>query len=188
MPRCMPLSTTVERCVRRVVTLGAWTSRSGLPSRPSGAASAVRRCSTLSIFNDVAAGPTRSRAACVPTVRRTLPRFAAIGILSVAVDVSLLVLLHSVVGVELVASTSVSFAASLVVNYSLNHVWVFDVAGVSWQRFFRYGVLVLINFALTLALVTGLTSLGLYYLVAKALAVAVGAVINFTGYRFWVFR
>ncbi len=131
--------------------------------------------------------PTWCAPARVLTVRSTLPRYAASGVASVAVDLSLLTVLHSVLGVGLVASTSLSFAASLLVNYSLNHVWAFDAGAVSWRRFFRYGVLVLINFGLTLVLVTGLTSLGVYYLVAKALAVGVGAVINFSGYRSWVF-
>jgi putative flippase GtrA len=134
------------------------------------------------------AEPTQSGPANAPTIRRTLSRYTAVGVISVAVDLSLLALLRSVAGVALVTATSLSFAASLLVNYSLNHLWAFDVDGVSWRRLSRYGVLVLINFGLTLALVTGLTSLGVYYLLAKALAVLVGATINFTGYRTWVFR
>jgi putative flippase GtrA len=89
--------------------------------------------------------------------------------------------------VVLVLATAVSFAASVVVNYSLNHVWSFDAGRLSWRRLSRYGVLVAVNLALTLALVGGLTELGVFYLVAKGIAVVLGAVINFTGYRYWVF-
>jgi putative flippase GtrA len=121
-------------------------------------------------------------------IKHVLPRYAAVGALSVAVDLSLLTVLHSVAHVALIAATSISFGAALVVNYSLNHVWAFDAAGLSWHRFSRYGVLVVINFGLTLALVSGLTRVGVYYLVAKALAVGIGAAINFTGYRSWVFN
>jgi putative flippase GtrA len=49
-------------------------------------------------------------------------------------------------------------------------------------------VLVAINLGLTLGIVTGLSSLGVYYLIAKVIAVVIGAGINFTGYRKWVFR
>lgn len=100
---------------------------------------------------------------------------------------SLLTGLHSFGRVPLVPATAVAFAVAVVVNYSLNHVWAFDVDGLSWRRFARYGVLVAVNLGLTLALVAGLTDAGVYYLVAKGIAVVLGAVINFTGYRYWVF-
>lgn len=122
------------------------------------------------------------------SLRVVLPRYTATGVLSVAVDVSLLALLHSALTVALVPATLIAFAASLVVNYSLNHVWAFDVNGLVWTRLSRYAVLVVINLGLTLGIVTGLTSIGVYYLIAKAIAVLLGAAINFTGYRLWVFR
>jgi putative flippase GtrA len=116
-----------------------------------------------------------------------LTRYAAVGALSVVIDLSVLTVLHSLAHVALIVATSISFASALIVNYSLNHLWAFDVAGVSLRRFSRYGVLVVINFALTLGLVGGLTKVGVFYLVAKAIAVGIGAIINFTGYRYWVF-
>jgi putative flippase GtrA len=120
--------------------------------------------------------------------RVVFPRYAAVGALSVAIDVGLLSLLHSVAHVELILATTLSFAAALLVNYSLNHVWAFDAGGLSWHRLYRYAVLVVINYGITVGLVAGLTSVGAYYLVAKAIAVAIAACINFTGYRLWVFR
>jgi putative flippase GtrA len=121
-------------------------------------------------------------------LRVVLPRYAAVGALSVAIDVGLLSLLHSVAQVELILATTLSFAAALIVNYSLNHVWAFDADGLSWHRIYRYAVLVVTNYGITVGVVAGLTSVGAYYLVAKAVAVAIGACINFTGYRLWVFR
>jgi putative flippase GtrA len=134
----------------------------------------------------VVAPPTD--AARARALRVALPRYAAVGVLSVGIDVGLLTLLHSVANVELVLATTISFGCALVVNYSLNHVWAFDADGMSWHRLARYAVLVLINYGITVALVTGLTRAGVYYLVAKAIAVAIAACINFTGYRTWVFR
>jgi putative flippase GtrA len=117
-----------------------------------------------------------------------LPRYIAVGLLSVIVDVGSLTVFHSVLNLGLLLATIIAFAIALVLNYSLNHVWAFDADGLSWHRIFRYGVLVAVNFGLTLSIVTGLSSLGLYYLVAKAIAVVIAAVINFTGYRLWVFK
>jgi putative flippase GtrA len=117
-----------------------------------------------------------------------LPRYVAIGVLTVAIDISLLALLHSAAGVALVPATLIAYTVSLVFNYSLNHVWAFGADGLVWTRLARYAVLVAINLGLTLAIITGLTSLEVYYLLAKVIAVAVGASINFVGYRKWVFR
>ena len=33
-----------------------------------------------------------------------------------------------------------------------------------------------------------LTQIGVFYLLAKLVAIAVNAVVNFTAFRFWVFR
>jgi putative flippase GtrA len=110
-----------------------------------------------------------SAAAPVPpeaSVRVLLPRYAAVGVLSVAIDVGSLTLLHSV----------------------LNHVWAFDADGLLGRRVLRYAVLVAINFSLTIAIVSGLSALGVFYLLAKAVSVSITAVVNFTGYRLWVFR
>jgi putative flippase GtrA len=117
-----------------------------------------------------------------------LPRYTAIGIVTVAIDISLLALLHSAAGVALIPATLLAYGVSLVFNYSLNHVWAFGADGLVWTRLSRYAVLVAINLGLTIGMVVGLTALGLYYLLAKVIAVGTGAIINFTGYRKWVFR
>jgi putative flippase GtrA len=132
-----------------------------------------------------------SAAAPVPpeaSVRVLLPRYAAVGVLSVAIDVGSLTLLHSVLGVDLIGSTTIAFALALSVNYTLNHVWAFDADGLLGRRVLRYAVLVAINFSLTIAIVSGLSALGVFYLLAKAVSVSITAVVNFTGYRLWVFR
>jgi putative flippase GtrA len=121
-------------------------------------------------------------------VQSLLARFVAVGALSVGSDVVVLYLLHSVLGVPLLAATGVGYGVSLVINYSLNHSWVFDAEGQHHRRVVRYLTLVGFNVASTFAFVGGLTAAGLYYLLAKVVAVAVNAVVNFTGFRFWVFR
>ena len=44
-----------------------------------------------------------------------------------------------------------------------------------------------INAGITLAIVTGLTAAGMYYLLAKFVAIVVIACINYVAYRTWVF-
>jgi putative flippase GtrA len=117
-----------------------------------------------------------------------LVRFLAAGGVSAAVDVGLLALLHSGLRVPLVAATSIAFWTSLGVNFALNRQWVFTRPGPGLRRqVFRYLIAVGINYLTTLALVTGLTAIGLAYLVAKLAAMAVTACWNYLLYRFWIF-
>lgn len=132
--------------------------------------------------------PLVERPPAASPLRLVVPRYAAVGVLSVAVDVGTLTILHSGFGVTLVLATTIAFAVALCVNYTLNHVWAFDVDGFVGRRMARYAVLVAVNYGITIAIVTGLTALGVFYLLAKAVSVAVAAAVNFTGYRLWVFR
>lgn len=115
-----------------------------------------------------------------------LLRFATTGVLSIGIDVVVLALLHQKVGLPLALAVSIAYFSSLVVNYTLNHNWVFEAEGNHHQRLLRYGCLVVVNYATTVTIVTGLSHF-MYYLLAKGVAVAVNAVINFTGFRLWVF-
>jgi putative flippase GtrA len=117
-----------------------------------------------------------------------LGRFVGVGGLSVGADVVVLVILRSGLHLPLLVATGIGYAVSLLINYSLNHAWVFEAEGDHARRVVRYLSLVAFNVASTFAFVAGLTAVGLYYLLAKAVAVAVNAVVNFTGFRFWVFR
>jgi putative flippase GtrA len=122
-----------------------------------------------------------------PSLKVVLARFASVGVLTVSVDLGLLAVLHSALGVQLLVATTIAYGLSLIVNYSLNHSWAFSAEGNHAQRVRRYLVLVAINYGLTIGMVAGLTNAGLYYLLAKVVAVLVGAAINFFGYRRWVF-
>jgi putative flippase GtrA len=122
------------------------------------------------------------------TDRRLLARFLVTGVVSVGADVLLLFLLHGPAGIPVLPAAATAYGTSLVVNYSLNHAWVFETQGGHGPRIARYLTLMAMTYSLTLVLVAGLSAAGLYYLLAKAVSVAVVAVVNFTGYRLWVFR
>ncbi len=117
----------------------------------------------------------------------SLLRFVLVGIVSVAVDTAVLVALRELTAAPLWLATTVSFAAALGINFALNMRWVFGVAGRLAGRVTRYAVLVVVNYLLTLLLVLGLTEAGLYYVLAKWVAIAIAAVVNYVAYRRWVF-
>ncbi|MEU8257327.1 GtrA family protein [Micromonospora inaquosa] len=119
--------------------------------------------------------------------RRSEVRFLIVGGLSAITDTSALYLFHGVLGVWLPFATVLAFAVAFVVNFGLNRAWSFgssgDVGGQAW----RYLLLVLVNLALTVALVQGLTWAGLPYLVAKVLTTGGLAVLNLFVSRKWIF-
>jgi putative flippase GtrA len=65
--------------------------------------------------------------------------------------------------------------------------FVFGVRGRLAGRLARYGVLVVVNYVLTLLLVLGIAAAGVHYVAAKLVAVACCAMLNFAAYRHWVF-
>lgn len=146
----------------------------------------------LSVAEAAMTSPTAVLGASVRGHRRALlpalARFVVAGALSVGSDVTVLFVLHGLLHVQLVVATTCAYASSLVVNYTLNHVWVFASEGQMPRRLGRYLLLVGVNYASTIAFVTGLTAIGLFYLLSKAVAVAVNAVMNFVAFRGWVFR
>lgn len=114
-------------------------------------------------------------------------RFVVVGVVTVAVDTAVLVLLRELTSTPLWLAASVSYVAAIGVNFALNMRWVWAVEGDLAGRLARYAALVAVNYLLTLVLTLGLTSAGLYYVFAKWAAIAVGAVVNYVAYHRWVF-
>ncbi|MGH8964671.1 MAG: GtrA family protein [Actinomycetes bacterium] len=109
------------------------------------------------------------------------------GFASLIVDVSVLVAMRDIAATPLWIATSTGFAAAFVVNFGLNMTWVFSASGRLAPRLLNYTLLVVLNYVITLTIVLGIASLGVSYLVAKAVAVAVCVALNFILYRTWVF-
>lgn len=127
----------------------------------------------------------------VPEPRRTLVgsfvRWAVTGCLAAGADLGLLALLRSVAGVPLELATALAFCCGVAVNYTLNHSWSFRSTAAHRTVMVRYATMVGFNGVSTLLIVAGLHSLGVYYLLAKLVAIAVNAMVNFVSARWWVF-
>lgn len=114
-------------------------------------------------------------------------RFLIAGVLSALVDVAALVAFRDVVALPLWLATVLALSVTLAVNFLLNALWVFGARGMWATRAGRYGVMVVLNYVLTTVIVVGLAFFGLWYVAAKVVSLAVCAVVNFLGFRFWVF-
>lgn len=119
----------------------------------------------------------------------TALRFALTGGVTFLVDLGCLRVLHGSLGVPLAPAAVISFGIAFLVNFVGSRHFTFPDArdGRARRQLLRYGLLVGLNLASTLAIVVGLSSVGLNYLLAKVVAAAVNAVANFFAYRHWVF-
>jgi putative flippase GtrA len=120
--------------------------------------------------------------------RHSATRFLAVGIVSYGFDLGVLAALHSGLGMPLALATTLAFLSTLALNFGLNKAFAFRSRALAGPAFVRYLILVAVNYATTLIMVTGLAWLGLSYVVAKTLAVVVNAVMNYFAYRHWVFQ
>jgi putative flippase GtrA len=111
-----------------------------------------------------------------------------IGVLSFIVDEGTLFLTHGLLSLWLPLATTIAYAVAFAVNFSLNRLWAFGSTGALTGQAARYIVLTGANYIITLVMVSGLSALGMSYLLAKVIATAVIAAINYLAYRTWVFR
>ncbi|HUG83067.1 MAG TPA: GtrA family protein [Euzebya sp.] len=126
-----------------------------------------------------------------PTTMARLVRFGVVGGLSAALDLGLLVALRELGGLPVALATTIAFWTALLVNFGLNRAWSFGAGGggvvAVGVPFARYMVLVGINYAATLAIVTGGVALGVPYALAKVVAIGLGAMWTYVAYDRWVF-
>jgi len=123
-----------------------------------------------------------------PGAFRQVLLYLGSGVLSAGVDLGLLVVLHEQTRLPLALCTALAFVAALAVNFSLNRrAWV--GAGIEnlLRHARRYGVLVAANLVFTVLLVSGGAQLGIPYLLAKIVALALSTAWTFALYRAWVF-
>lgn len=122
------------------------------------------------------------RAAATQESTKQFGKFAIVGLLSLAVDYALLMLLVEVFGVDLFFSTTVSFIASVIVNYILSMKYVFDHReGMSRKREFTiFAILSAVGLGLNdLYMFVGVTMLNIGYQAMKLISTFLVTWYNF---------
>jgi putative flippase GtrA len=121
--------------------------------------------------------------------RVKLLRFAAVGLLGVALQLAVFALLIGPVGVNHLIAAAVSTALALCSNFVLNRIWTFDAAhlhlGVQAFKFATVsGVAIGVN---VLVLLIAVDVLGAPKGVGEVLAVCFQAPVSYVGNRLWTF-
>lgn len=119
-------------------------------------------------------------------------KFGVVGGLAFLIDYAVLIILTELVGINYLISSGVSFCVSVVFNYILSIVWVFDVEKNMGkkkvvQNFFVFIVLSVIGLVLTEILMwTGTDILGIHYLLTKIGATAIVMIYNFVSRKIFL--
>ena len=119
-------------------------------------------------------------------------KFGVLGGLAFLIDYAVLIILTELVGINYLISSGVSFCVSVVFNYILSIVWVFDVEKNMGkkkvaQNFFVFIVLSVIGLVLTEILMwTGTDILGIHYLLTKIGATAIVMIYNFVSRKIFL--
>ena len=117
-------------------------------------------------------------------------RYFVASAIALAVDVGMLWLLTSVLGVPYLISAAISFALGIVIIYLLSIRWVFDArrmrsAQVEFAAFLAIGIVGLIINEAILYVLTGV--FGFFYLASKLASVFVVFTWNFTARKMMLF-
>jgi putative flippase GtrA len=129
-----------------------------------------------------AGGPVGSHDAALPARERLL-RFLLIGVISTAVDISLLYVLTEFCTTYYLASASVSYCCGILVNYALNKQITFRDASKKYLR--QFVVFAAVSFSgLILNLIILFIAadlLTIHYLAGKGFATGISLVWNYFG-------
>lgn len=118
-------------------------------------------------------------------------RYAVVAFVALFVDMSGLIFLKEIAGLNYLLAATLSFILGLTTNYVLSVYWVFHSSKLDNKRmeFFFFAIIGVIGLVLTDTLLWILTSkLGLYYILSKAIAVIMVYFWNFGMRKYYLFN
>lgn len=116
-------------------------------------------------------------------------KFGVVGGIAFVIDYSLLFMLTEFLHIHYLASGMVSFSASVIFNYILSIIWVFEVKKKRDEKkeFVVFIVLSIIGLGINQLIMWVLVDgLKLYYMLAKVAATAIVMVYNFITRKFFL--
>lgn len=119
-----------------------------------------------------------------------ITRFGCVGCLNTMLDFTVFCLLNSLFGINYVISQIVSYSSGTLNSYILNKFWTFDDTRTSKKTTKEIVQFIVVNSASLSVSLIGLSVLmnsSINSFFAKIISMALAQVVNFLGYRFWVF-
>jgi len=122
---------------------------------------------------------------------RRITRFGCVGGLNTLIDFAIFSLLNGLFGVNYVISQIVSYSSGTLNSYILNKFWTFTDTKTSKKTTKEIVQFIVVNSAslgislIGLSLLMKDSSMNAFF--AKIISMVLAQVVNFLGYRFWVF-
>lgn len=122
---------------------------------------------------------------------KRIVRFGCVGGLNTTIDFVIFSVLNSIFGVNYVVSQILSYSGGTLNSYFLNKFWTFNDTKVSKKTTKEIIQFIVVNSASLGISLIGMTVLlsndYMNPLIAKVISMGLAQVVNFLGYRFWVF-
>jgi putative flippase GtrA len=122
---------------------------------------------------------------------RQFLKFAVVGTIGAVVDFGLLAILKELVHLNLYVANTFSFSAAVLNNYTLNTFWTFgdQENRRPAQQLAQFFLVSIVGLGINQALLYVFHDIvGLWYMLAKAIATVVVLGWNFTANKLWTFR
>lgn len=127
-----------------------------------------------------------------PRLRTLLPRelvgFALIGGLTFLIDLLILASLRRWTALPLPVDVTIAYVTAFGLNFVLNRLVNFQSHAPVGGQVVRYSILIVADYAMTLGVTTGLTSVGIDFRASRLIAGLCVGVFTYAGSRWWVFR
>lgn len=120
-----------------------------------------------------------------------IKRFSLVGCLNTLIDFGMFSLLNSIFGVNYILSQILSYGSGTLNSYLCNKFWTFNDSKANKKTTMEIIQFIVVNSFSLIVSILGLSILlrdnYMNSIVAKIISMVLAQVVNFVGYRFWVF-
>lgn len=120
---------------------------------------------------------------------KSLIRFAIVGVINTLVTVIINTVCLEVFGIHYNISWVIGFIGGVINSYIMNKLWTFESKKKSVKEMVQFLVVSLISLSITtLGLRFFIEKVHLTKFVAQFPTIVLSQIVNYTGYKFWVFK
>jgi len=123
---------------------------------------------------------------------KRLIRFSIVGVINTAVDFMIFILLNKFIGVYYLFSQIAGYTGGIINSFILNKIWTFDNKNITKKTPQQLAQFILINLVSLSVSLIGMkmfvSSLSISVIISKVMVTVLSQVINYMGYKFWVFK